>query len=111
MSAAGKRDRLIRFDRYATTENDHGEPIRSTEPTELGREMAQVIYGRGEERRQAAKEGATKAATFRVLSTSVTRSINVGDVISFEGDWDIESIAPDTPKRGEIEITTVGVAS
>lgn len=105
MQRAGERTTLITFHRFGTSENDYGEPVKSDTPTVLGRALAKVFYGRGDERRRAAAEGATIAATFAVPATTTTRSITTEDQIFFGGPWDIEGIVP----RGmhEIEFTAV----
>lgn len=56
---------------------------------------AAVFFGTGDERREAAQENATVAATFRVLSTPKTRTISVTDRIEFQSAyWDISSAIP-----------------
>jgi hypothetical protein len=70
-----------------------------------------VFYGRGDERRQAAMEQGSQAATFQVLDNSVTRAMTVSDRIVHGGaNWDIVGIAADTPKRGMREFTAVRAA-
>lgn len=92
---AGPRKDLIVFQKYVQTENSFGEPVKADTPTEIGRAYAEVIYGKGSERREAALESATLAATFRVRADSMTRAITAGDEIAFDGGvWDIESNVP-----------------
>ncbi|MBH9537523.1 head-tail adaptor protein [Novosphingopyxis sp. YJ-S2-01] len=92
---AGPRDDLITFQRYKQTENSFGEPEDADEPTAIGEAYAEVIYGKGSERREAAKESAKVPATFRVRANTLTRSIRTGDQIAFDGAvWDIESNVP-----------------
>lgn len=102
---AGRRDQLITLETATTTQDDYGEEI-STWGT-IGTEWAAVFYGRGDERRQAAMEQGSQAATFQMLSNPITRALTLKDRIQFGGAWDIEGIAPDMPKRGYIEITAV----
>ena len=105
MIQAGERDKRITFSSETTAENSLGEPVR-TAYAPLGNRWAQVIYGRGDERRSAAIEGADQTATFNVLSDSLTRPITTKHVIQFDGDvWDIVSIAPWA--RAEIDFTAI----
>ncbi|MFN6934938.1 MAG: head-tail adaptor protein [Tsuneonella sp.] len=101
---AGRRDTLLTLQRYTVTQDDYGEE----QPTwaDIGTEWAAIYWGRGDERRQAAMEQGTQAATFNMLSNTLTRSLTLRDRISGEaGTFDIVGVAPDTPKRGEIEFT------
>ena len=96
---------MVTFLRSRKVENDFGEPVDGG-PTALGREWAQVNYGRGVERREAAMESAKVPATLRVRANSLTRSVNTGDVVTFDdGEWDIESNVPFG--RGWRDITAV----
>ena len=105
MPGASERNKRVTFQRYETAENSFGEPVANAEPVDLGKALAHVFYGRGAERRAAAAESASMAATFKVLSTTTTRSVRVSDVISFQGQWDIEGIAP--IGRTDLEFTAV----
>jgi SPP1 family predicted phage head-tail adaptor len=94
----------ITLARYTATQDAAGEEVQSWVP--LGDERAQVVYGRGQERRQAATEQGEQAATFRMHSNARTRGLLVSDRITHQAtSWDIEGIALDTPKRGLVEIT------
>jgi len=100
MTGGGKRDRRIIVERdSAGTENDFGEPVEGW--AKLHNFMARVVYGKGEERRAAAIEGGSQAASFRVVRSARSRAVKVGDRISFDGAlWDIES----TPEYGRREL-------
>lgn len=103
---AGRRNQLVTLQSYTTTTDAYGEETQAW--TDNGQEWAAVFYGRGEERRQAAMEQGQQSATFQVLDNTLTRMVVVKDRISGVGSlWDIVGIAPDTPKRGEIEFTAV----
>ncbi|HEX8555774.1 MAG TPA: phage head closure protein [Sphingomonas sp.] len=66
---------------------------------------ARVLFGTGQERREAAAEGASQSATFRVLSSAKTRTVTERFRILFDGRaWDITSIAP-IGVNDEIEFT------
>lgn len=103
MNSSG-RDKLIEFERFTATENDYGEEIEAWAPA--FKRWAQVWMGKGSERREAAMEQGSQAATFGLLMDSDTRAITLKDRLIYAGSvWDIEGIAPDTPQRGEMEIT------
>lgn len=106
MAGAGRRNQLVTIERATTETDDYGEEI-ATWGT-LSNEWAAVFYGRGDERRQAAMEQGQQAATFQVLENANTRSVGVKDrIIHGASTYDIVGIAPDTPRRGEIEFTGV----
>lgn len=100
---AGKRDQRVGFERATAVVNDHGEDVLTW--ADIGERWAAVNYGRGDERREAAREGAVQPATFIVLADELTRTIVTGDRIGFDGVWNIGGIVP--RGRGEIEISAV----
>lgn len=103
---AGNRDKRIGFERATVTQDTYGEEIENWQP--FVSRWAQVWMGKGSERRELAAERGKQAATFGILADSETRSLTLKDRLTYAGsNWDIEGIAPDTPKRGEIEITAV----
>lgn len=108
MSApAGKRDRKIAIERASVTTDDYGTEVSTW--SAWCSPFAAVRYGTSAERREAAVEVGSQAATFRVLATTKTKAVTKGDRISFDGSaWDIEGIAP--IGRTEIEFTAVRAA-
>jgi head-tail adaptor len=101
---AGARSALVTLQTYSSTQDSYGEEVSSWATAST--EWAQVFYGRGDERRQAAMTQGQQPATFQVLSNEATRSITLRDRLVLEGfAWDIVGIAPDWPKRGLIELT------
>ena len=104
----GRRDHLVTLKGYTVEQDAYGQEIQTA--TTLGQEWAAIFYGRGDERRQAAMEQGSQAATFQMLANPLTRALTVKDSIEFEGKWDIKAIAPDMPKRGYIEVTAVRAA-
>jgi head-tail adaptor len=101
---AGRRSSLVTLQRFTAVQDDYGEEVQTW--ADYGTEWAAVFYGAGAERRQAAMEQGSQAATFEMLSNESTRALTLKDRISFNGvAWDIQGIAPETPKRGEIAIT------
>lgn len=101
---AGRRDTKVTLQRFTATQDDYGEEIETW--ADIGQEWVAIYWGRGDERRQAAMEQGQQTATFNALSNSLTRSLTLRDRISGDaGDFDIVGVAPDFPKRGEIEFT------
>lgn len=106
MTRIGRRDQLVTLERATSSQDAYGEetPAWST----IGQEWAAVWYGKGDERRQAAMEQGSQPATFGFLSNPVTTGLRITDRIQHAGAaWDIEGIAPDTPKRGYVEVVAV----
>lgn len=101
--SAGRRNYRIAIIRQPQAESAFGEPVASGEPQILCRPYAEISHGTGQERREAAMEGAKISATFRVLATLKTRSVQLSDIIAFDGfDWDIESNVPFGRSRRDI---------
>lgn len=99
-----KRGEVVTFERATVEQDDYGEEISSW--AAICQEKAQVFYGRGDERREAAMEQGEQAANFNVPSNDATRGVTLKDRINFADRlWDIEGIAPDTPSRRRIEFT------
>jgi head-tail adaptor len=107
--AAGDRNQAIQFQRNAGGRDALGGPGVADWQVLGGARMAKVLYGSGAERRGAAGEQASQAATFRLLADSVTRTVLQTDRITFDGlNWDITSIAPiGGPQAREIEFTAL----
>jgi SPP1 family predicted phage head-tail adaptor len=88
---AGQRDQLILIQHKTATEDDYGSEVEAW--TDHAQEFAEYKPGTGAERRQAAQESASLAATFRVLDNPKTRAVTPGEYrISYDGAfWDITS--------------------
>lgn len=109
MTSIGRRNTLITLERFTVTQDPYGEEVQAW--AEVGKAWAAIFYGRGDERRQAAQEMGEQAATFVIASNAMTRGTLITDRIALGGiNWNIKSIAPDTPKPGEIEITATRAA-
>lgn len=102
-----KRDQLVTLERFTATVNEYNEEIEAW--AAIGTEWANVSYGKGSERRQAAMEQASQPATFYVDDNPLTRSITTKDRIVLDGNWDIEGNVP-SEGRFEREITAVRAA-
>lgn len=93
MTDARKQDRLISVERFTKTTDVYGGEVKAWAP--YCSAWASVVFGRGDERRQAAQEAASLTATFRVRSNSLTAAITTTDRIAFDGaTWDISSNVP-----------------
>ena len=91
--AAGLRNKRVVFQRNTPTIDDQGGEVDSW--ADIGAERAQVLFGTGQERREAAQEQASTTASFRVLHNSLTSGLTTRDRISFDGAyWDITSNVP-----------------
>ncbi len=103
--SSSDRYNLIGFSRASVVSDSYNEEVQTW--GSLGEEWAKIFWGRGDERRQAAREEGAQSATFQVLWNELTETIRIKDRIDFEGVWDIVSVAP--VGRGEIEFTATRV--
>lgn len=103
---AGQRDTRVVFEAATVSTDAHGEDSEAW--AEFAVEWAQVFWGRGDERRAAAVERGSQAATLQVLANDRTRALTVRHRVTFGGStWDIVGLSPDMPKRGLMEITVI----
>lgn len=93
MNDPGLRDSLVTFERGTpSTDNYGGETMTWATLTTA---YARIRYGDGQERREAAQERATQAATFECDWNATLAGVQVNDRISFESEaWDIINKAP-----------------
>jgi len=105
MIRAGKRQFRILFQRATAATSSLG--VETESPwTDIEPAMAAISWGTSAERREAAAENATQAATFRVLSTVALRGVTHRDRIFYDDTgWDITGIAPVGDLHREIEFT------
>lgn len=105
MIEAGVRDRLISFERATTTTDDYGDEVETW--AEQATAWAKVLFGTGQERREAAQESASQVASFLVNWTPTLAQIGTTDRIQFDSAaWDITSVAP-VGRHDELHITAV----
>lgn len=106
---SGNRDRLVTIERNSgTTENAFGEVVENW--ASYCTAWCEVIYGSGQERRDAGLEGADQPATFRTLASTETLAVTVADRINFDGFyWDITNVSP--LDRDGVEWTAIRRAS
>lgn len=108
MLRAGKRQFRIVFQQATAATSALG--VETDSPwTDVEPAMAAISWGSGAERREAAAENASQAATFRVLSTAALRGVTPRDHrILYDGvGWDITGIAPVGDLHREIEFTAM----
>ena len=102
-----ERDQLISFERATVVVDEYGGETSTF--TELTKAWAQVRWGSGQERREAAQEQATQAATFVCDPNPTLSTVQVTDRIQFQGvAWDITGIGP--IRRSQIHFTAVRAA-
>jgi SPP1 family predicted phage head-tail adaptor len=105
VDAGSLRDRIT-FKRASVSADDYGGEIETW--TEIGQRWANVNYGKGQERREAAQINATIPATFRVRRDTLTRTIGAKDQIEFDGGtWNIVGAPVMTPDRDTLDIAAV----
>lgn len=110
MQPAGKRDKLLMVQRHTAGQDDYGEDAPASW-TDLGKEWARIIWGRGSERREAAQMQAQQTATIQVLDNSRTRGLGARDRFVWNG-MNFDIAAPGAPvTRGELEFVVTAAAS
>ena len=104
MIAGGALDKRITIERFTVTTDDYGGEVKAW--ATYCTAWANVTFGKGDERRQAAQEQASLTATFRVRANATTAAIATTDRIQFDGAaWDIASNVP--YKREGRDITAI----
>lgn len=95
MIGAGDRDRKIVIERDGGAGlDDYGQPVADSWAAHATA-WARVRFGTAQEKREAAQEAGSQAATFECISTAAMRSVVLTDRIQFDGSaWDITEIAP-----------------
>lgn len=108
MRGAGKRDKRVTFQRSQTTLDDHGGEVFAW--ADWSTDWAEVLFGSGQERREAAQASSTQTATFIVLAHPKTLALSPLDRIGgFLGaDWNITSV---TPIGSNVHVTAVRKAA
>lgn len=84
------------FIRATATADDYNQPVENwVSPTTLVTVTAAVSFGGSQERREAAQEAASQAASFECLRTPILDGVTAKDRISFDGSqWGITERAP-----------------
>lgn len=91
---AGERTVSVVFERGVATTDDYGGETLAW--SAVAAVQAKVLYGTGQERRQAAQEGSVQSATVMVNWTPSLAAVGAKDRITFHGSaWDIA--APGAP--------------
>lgn len=108
MTTTGERDRLILFERATVSTDDYGGETETW--AEYAKAFAKVLFGSGQERREAAQERAEQAATFKCGWNPTVAGVALTDRIQFDGAaWDITSRVPARLNK-EIHFTAVRAA-
>lgn len=90
MTQPGERSQLVRIQRAVTAADDYGGESKTWH--DLGTAWAAVRYGTGQERREAAQENASQAATFDFDYSPQTAGIRPTDrLYCFDTVWDVAS--------------------
>lgn len=101
----GERFHLVTIQRATVTSNDYGDEIRNW--GDIGTAYAAILYGSGQERRDAAQENATQAATFNFDWNPTVAGIRPTDrLICFDTAWDVYSAVVIGGNR-EVHVTAV----
>jgi head-tail adaptor len=89
----GLRESLVTFERGTASTDDYGGDTMTWATVTTA--YANVRYGTGEDRRQAAQERAAQAATFECDWNPTLATVALTDRINWDGDfWDITSRSP-----------------
>ena len=103
---AGRRNRKVAF--YPITVTTDGLGTESEVSGTAIPAWANVRFGSGDDRREAAQGGSQQTATFRVLSSTSLRGATERWEIEYSGArWGITSIVPIDNEANEIEFTAI----
>ena len=90
---AGPLDRRIAFERATLTRDAFNAQVSAWAP--YAQVWSKVTFGTGQERRVAAQEGGSAAATFRTRWNPILAGVTIRDRIQFlDAAWNITSIVP-----------------
>jgi SPP1 family predicted phage head-tail adaptor len=107
---SGPRNRLITIQRATVVTDDFGGETPTWAAWTTA--WAEVLFGTGSERREAAQEYGSAAATFRVLHNTKTAAVKVTDRIVFDGsNWDVVGNVPSRALNDGREITAIRAAA
>lgn len=105
MTDPGQRPHLVRIQRSVTATDDYGGETKTWH--DLATAWARVRYGTGQERREAAQERATQAATFEFDWNPETSAIRPTDrLYCFDAVWDVAS-AVTIGANAEVHVTAI----
>lgn len=89
----GQFDRLVTVQRASVVADDYGGETLTWADVEHA--WARVRFGQADEKRLAAQEGGTQAATFEMAPTTALLDVALKDRLLFDGsEWDITEVAP-----------------
>jgi head-tail adaptor len=103
---AGDMPYRVAFWRFTATRDDFGGQVKTWAAIPNGARWADIVFGTGRERREAAQEVASAPATFSVRRDSLTRTLTPADRLHYDGaDWDISSVVPSRKYDAVLDIT------
>jgi head-tail adaptor len=101
----GERFHLVTIQRATTTTDNYGGEVRNW--SNVGTAYAAVLYGTGQERREAAQDNATQAATFNFDWNPTVAAIRPTDrLFCFDTHWDVSSAVVIGGNR-EVHVTAI----
>lgn len=93
MTTAGKRNQKISFQRAVITRDIYNAEISTWE--HLAAAWSEILWGTGQERREASQERASKTATFICLWSPTLNGVSATDrIIHSTGEYDITDVSP-----------------
>jgi head-tail adaptor len=93
MPSASQRTELIVFERATPTEDESGGETLTWSTYAMRRSY--VRFGTAQEKREAAQEGGSQAATFECETSATLKAVTLKDRISYLNSyWDLSEIAP-----------------
>lgn len=104
----GAFDQEVTFRRAAVAVDDYGQEVidPNAEPVTVAEEWARVRFGPAGEKREAAQENASQAATFEFRRTDELDGLLMTDTLNYDGsDWNITELAP--LSRMDFRVTAV----
>lgn len=92
---AGDYDQLITFERPTEDSiNDYGEPVPGAHQ-QIATAWAEVLWGTGQERREAAQERVAKTATFICdWNATLATVVETDHIVHISGTYDITDVSP-----------------
>jgi head-tail adaptor len=95
MPSASERTELIVFQRGTASTDEYNNEVLTWPGTDLATRRARVRFGTAQEKREAAKEGGSQAATFECERSTTLDGVTLKDRISYLGSfWDLTEKAP-----------------
>lgn len=81
--SASARDKVILIERVEAAVDGYGHPTQRPRAVEIARPWANIVFGSGQEQREAAQNGGSQSASFAVLASPETAGVSVRDRIRY----------------------------